>query len=161
MCVSLGENPVVRYHRPQNLTHEARILAELLAKTVQDELDFYAGSHQGWPPQANRPKGVLFIVDRAIDLYAPVLHEFTYQAMAHDLLPIKDGDTVTYAVKGEGEDDTEPKDMIITEDDNIWVDVRHQHMKDTIEKLMADFEGFLRDNKNFVDRFVIFAPAIV
>ena len=126
-------------------------MSELLARAVQDELDVYAKSHPTFPPQSNRPKGVLFIVDRSIDLYAPVLHEFTYQAMAHDLLPIKEGDQITYTMEVTEQTGTEMKEMVISENDKIWVDVRHQHMKDTIEKLMSDFQGFLRDNKNFVD----------
>ena len=48
-------------------------------KLRQPELD---------PP---RPKAVLFIVDRSMDLAAPFLHEFTYQAMCNDLLDVKDG----------------------------------------------------------------------
>lgn len=43
------------------------------------------------PSNPPRPRGVLFITDRTMDLYAPLLHEFTYQAMAEDLLPIEDG----------------------------------------------------------------------
>lgn len=41
--------------------------------------------------ETDRPKGVLFVVDRSMDLAAPFLHEFTYQAMCNDLLDIKDG----------------------------------------------------------------------
>lgn len=134
--------------------HEARVLSEMLAKTVQDELDDYVRTHPNFPPQSNRPKGVLYVVDRSLDLYAPVLHEFTYQAMAHDLLPIQDGDKVIYKYEVDEDGKHEVKDMVISEEDKIWVDVRHQHMKDTIEKLMADFQGFLRDNKNFVERLV-------
>jgi syntaxin-binding protein 1 len=28
-----------------------------------------------------------------MDVYAPLIHEFTYQAMINDLLPIEDGTT--------------------------------------------------------------------
>lgn len=128
------------------------MLSQLLAQEVQDELDDYVQSNPNFPPPSNRPKGVLFVVDRAMDLYAPLLHEFTYQAMAHDLLPIQDGEKIVYKTEVEESGKKVAKDMVITEDDKVWVDVRHQHMKDTIEKLMADFQGFLRDNKNFVDR---------
>ena len=128
------------------------MLSQLLAQAVQDELDRYVAASSSFPPQSNRPRGVLFIVDRAIDLYAPLLHEFTYQAMAHDLLPIQDGEKIIYKTEVEESGEKVAKDMVISEEDKVWVDVRHQHMKDTIEKLMADFQGFLRDNKNFVDR---------
>ncbi|KAA8895897.1 Sec1-like protein [Sphaerosporella brunnea] len=153
-CVSLGEYPTIRYYRPPSyMLHEARVLSEMLAKNVQDELDTFAKSHPDFPPPVNnRPKGVLFIVDRSMDLYAPLLHEFTYQAMAQDLLPIQEGDKITYKVDiTTSTGDTEKKEMTITDEDSVWVANRHQHMKDTIERLMADFQKFLGDNKNFVD----------
>ncbi|KAF8477371.1 Sec1-like protein [Kalaharituber pfeilii] len=151
VCVTLGEYPTVRYFRPPNLMHEARVLSELLAKTVQEELDYYIQANPRFPPQSDKPKAVLFIVDRSMDLYAPFLHEFTYQAMAFDLLPIQDGDKVVYKTEVVENGKKEVKEMVISEDDKIWVDVRHQHMKDTIEKLMADFDRFLKENKNFVN----------
>lgn len=67
-----------------------------LARFIQEELDRFAQFQRNFPPQTNRPRGVLLVVDRSMDLFAPLLHEFTYQAMVHDLLPIKDGDKVTY-----------------------------------------------------------------
>jgi len=85
-----------------------------------------------------------------MDLYAPLVHEFTYQAMAFDLLPIKDGDKITYrTMVNEGQPDAEEKDVEIAEKDKIWVENRHRHMKDTIEKLMNDFNKFISDNPNF------------
>jgi syntaxin-binding protein 1 len=38
-----------------------------------------------------RPKAVLVIVDRSMDPATPLLHDFWYQAMVNDLLPVKDG----------------------------------------------------------------------
>lgn len=110
----------------------------------------YAQYHQDFPPQSNRPRGALYIVDRSMDIAAPFLHEFTYQAMAHDLLPIVDGEKITYkTVLNEGHHDEEEKEMEISEKDNIWVENRHRHMKDTIEKLMGDFRKFIESNPNF------------
>ena len=43
------------------------------------------------PSDPPRPRGTLIVTDRAMDAVAPLLHEFTYQAMANDLLPIEDG----------------------------------------------------------------------
>jgi syntaxin-binding protein 1 len=42
-------------------------------------------------PEPGRPRGVLIITDRTLDTVAPFLHEFTYQAMANDLLNIENG----------------------------------------------------------------------
>jgi hypothetical protein len=70
--------------------------------------------------------------------------------MAHDLLPIKEGDKITYkTLVNEGQPNAEEKDVEITEKDKIWIENRHRHMKDTIEKLMGDFQKFIRENPNF------------
>lgn len=154
VCATLGEYPTIRYYNPPpTALHEARVLSKILAQRVQAELDLFAQHHPDFPPQSNRPRGVLLIVDRSIDLYAPFLHEFTYQAMAHDLLPIKDGDQVSYKfmiTNGAGEE--EEKELPLNENDTVWVAHRHEHMKDTIEKLMEEFRKFMGENKNFVDR---------
>lgn len=128
-------------------------MCKYLAKMVQDELDAYAQYNQNWPPQTTRQQGVLIITDRSMDLFAPLLHEFTYQAMAHDLLPLMDRDKVTYkTVLNEGQKDQEEKEMEIGEKDTIWVENRHRHMKDTIEKLMGDFQKFINENPHFTNK---------
>ncbi|KAI9837177.1 MAG: vacuolar sorting protein VPS33/slp1 [Sclerophora amabilis] len=72
--------------------------------------------------------------------------------MAHDLLPIKEGDKVQYkAVVNAGEPGEEVKEMEIGENDQIWVENRHQHMKDTIERLMGDFQKFIQENPHFAE----------
>jgi len=87
-----------------------------------------------------------------MDLFTPFMHEFTYQAMAHDLLPIKEGDKVTYkTVVNEDRPDQEEKEVEISEKDKIWVENRHRHMKDTIEKLMNDFQKFIDQNPHFTN----------
>ena len=152
VCVSLGEYPTIRYYRPRNPSHEASVLCLHLARFVQEQIDMYAQYHQNFPPPSNRPRGALYITDRSMDLFAPLLHEFTYQAMAHDLLPIKEGDKVTYkTIVNEGRPDEEEKEVEIGEKDKIWVENRHQHMKDTIEKLMGDFQRFIDENPHFTN----------
>jgi syntaxin-binding protein 1 len=95
------------------------------------------------------------VVDRSMDVYAPLLHEFTYQAMVHDLLPIKDGDKVTYkTVINEGGANEETKDMEIGENDKVWVDYRHVHMKDVVERLGEDFHRFRRAHPQFAEESV-------
>ncbi|KAB5532609.1 Sec1-like protein [Coniochaeta sp. 2T2.1] len=150
ICVSLGEYPKVRYYKPRAPTHEASVLCGHLARFVQEELDDYAQWNPNFPPPTSRPQGVLIITDRSMDLMAPLLHEFTYQAMAHDLLNLKEGDKVTFHMKiNEGTKDEEDKDMELHDKDKVWVDNRHKHMRETIDKLREDFRNFISQNPNF------------
>ncbi|POS87189.1 hypothetical protein EPUL_002201 [Erysiphe pulchra] len=152
ICVLLGENPKVRYYKPRNATHEAHVLCSHLANFVQEELDAYAKYNPNFPPQCSRPTGTIIITDRSMDLNAPLIHEFTYQAMAHDLLPMKEMDKIYYkTIVNKGAPDEEEKEMEIGEKDKIWVENRHRHMKDTIEKLMNDFQKFINENPNFTN----------
>ncbi|EWG45532.1 hypothetical protein FVEG_06292 [Fusarium verticillioides 7600] len=152
LCITLGEYPKVRYYKPQSARHEAAVLCTHLARFVQEELDAYAQWDTSFPPPSPRPQATLVITDRSMDLMSPLVHEFSYQAMAHDLLPIKDGDKVTYRTTiNEGTPEAEEKDMELTDKDKIWVDNRHRHMKDTIDKLMGDFQKFLQQNPHFTN----------
>lgn len=148
--------PKIRYYRPpEHAQHEARVLCMHLARFVQQELDSYQQWNRNFPPPSSRPQSVLLITDRSMDLMAPLLHEFTYQAMAHDLLPIKeqeDGKLTFHMTINAGTPDAEEKDMELVEKDPVWVSNRHRHMKDTIDKLMSDFQKFLDQNPNFAGK---------
>lgn len=90
-----------------------------------------------------------------MDLFAPLVHELTYQAMVHDLLPIIEGDHIFYRISAKSDDGSDSgKDAEISEKDNIWVANRHLHMKDLIDKLVSDFEKFRAKNPQFEERSV-------
>lgn len=83
-----------------------------------------------------------------MDIMAPFLHEFTYQAMANDLLPIEDGKKYRYkfqSANGVFED----KEAIISDADNVWTEVRHMHVREAIDKLIAEFTKFCQENAGF------------
>ncbi|KAF8519040.1 Sec1-like protein [Hysterangium stoloniferum] len=124
-------------------------LPKVLARMVQEELDEYKKATPEFPKsEPSRPRGVLFITDRTIDTIAPFLHEFTYQAMCNDLLPIDDGTKYRYKFQtalGEYED----KIAILSDADSVWTEVRHLHMREAIDKLMADFNAFMQENAGF------------
>lgn len=101
-----------------------------------------------------------------MDMAAPFLHEFTYQAMANDLLPIQDGTKYTFvkcpflSFLISDVDDIrykfqsslgayEDKTATLSDADNVWTAVRHLHMREAIDKLMTDFNKFLEDNAVF------------
>ena len=149
VCVSLGEYPSIRYYSPPNATHEASVLCSHLARFVQLELDQYAKYHEDFPPPSPRPRGALIITDRSMDLFAPIVHEFTYQAMVHDILALKEGDKVFFKTALDQSDSDGAKDIEISENDSLWVKNRHLHMKDLLEKLAAEFQAFKAKNPQF------------
>ena len=153
VCVSLGEYPTIRYYRPQNPTHEASVLCSHLAGFVQRELDQYAKYHQDFPPPSPRPRGALIITDRSMDLFAPIVHEFTYQAMVHDILTIVEAEKVVYRQPpGRDNAGTSTKEIEISEKDDLWVKNRHLHMKELLGKLGNEFREFKAKNPQFADR---------
>ena len=152
VCVSLGEYPSIRYYKPPNSPHEASVLCSHLARFVQLELDQYAKYHEDFPPQSPRPRGALIITDRTMDLFAPLVHEFTYQAMIHDVLPLREGDKIFYRTALEPHDSRGgTKDVEISERDALWIKNRHLHMKDLLEKLASEFQAFKAKNPQFAE----------
>ena len=84
---ALGVNSKVDYSGEDHLP---RVLAHM----VQRELDDYKRANPNWPEQqqvGTRPQALMLITDRTMDIAAAIVHEFTYQAMANDLLEITDG----------------------------------------------------------------------
>lgn len=43
----------------------------------------------------------------------------------------------------------EDKTATLSDSDAVWTEVRHLHMREAIDKLMADFNKFLTDNAVF------------
>ena len=40
----------------------------------------------------------------------------------------------------------EEKEAILTDDDKVWTEIRHMHMKDALDKLVADFKAYAGDH---------------
>ncbi|KAI9464216.1 Sec1-like protein [Boletus coccyginus] len=133
--------------------HEAadtEFVTKLLAFMVQRNLDEHKRTNPDFPKPSDppRPRATLIITDRSMDAVAPLIHDFTYQAMCNDLLPIEDGTKYTYKFQsslGTYED----KIATLTETDTVWTTVRHMHMREAIHKLMADFNKFMEENAGF------------
>ncbi|KAK1923455.1 Sec1-like protein [Papiliotrema laurentii] len=123
-------------------------LSKRIASEVQGSLDEYMANNPDFPAASSRPKAVLFIVDRSMDPAAPLLHEFWYQAMVNDLLPVEDGVRYKYTYENTlgGK---EQKVALLTEADPVWVSVRHLHMKDAIDTLMTNFGKFAQEHAGF------------
>ena len=57
----------------------------------------------------------LLLLERSFDVVSPLLHEYTYQAMVHDLLPVHD-DRYTYRYVGNNSQ-TISKEVLLNDSD--------------------------------------------
>ncbi|VDB99862.1 unnamed protein product [Peniophora sp. CBMAI 1063] len=128
---------------------DSEFLPRLLAFEVQRTLEEHKKLNSDFPvKEAGRTRATLVITDRSMDTIAPFVHEFTYQAMVNDVLPIEDGTKYKYKFQT-GAGTSEDKVAVLSDADNVWTDVRHMHMREAIDKLMADFNKFMQDNGVF------------
>ncbi|ANB11915.1 Sec1p [Sugiyamaella lignohabitans] len=148
VCVMLDEYPIIRFYKPTSAIHEAHVLPFMIADEFQKQMDDYLRNNPNFKGVSEqRGRSVFLILDRSIDPFAPFLHEFTFQAMAYDLLPVKDGLKVEYFV--DGKTGKEKVEGVISEKDPDWVGLRHLHMQEVIEKLTEKMDRLKTDNPHF------------
>ncbi|KAI9293309.1 Sec1-like protein [Neoconidiobolus thromboides FSU 785] len=143
VCISLNENPVIRYQAIETGLNNP----QAIALALQSELDSYTSKHPEFPTKdvSSRGRAVLIITDRSIDPFAPILHELTYQAMVADLLGLEDGKRYSHKyVNGLGIEVEE--EVILDESDPVWNSLRHMHIADCIQELVKQFKASVNEN---------------
>ncbi len=128
VCATLNEYPHIRY--PANSS-----LCQALAEAFHRQMnEFVAGAPSWWyygmQGHMERDRSTLLLLDRSIDALSPLMHEFTYQAMVNDLLPIED-DKISYKAEAV------TKDVLLNDNDELWVEFRCRHIADVIQTLSS------------------------
>lgn len=143
VLLTLKEYPYIRFQ-------SSSVVCQQLAKRVEADLKRIVGKLKDWKADEERERGTLLIVDRSIDPTAPLMHEYTYQAMLSDLLPVK-GEICT--IKTNDPDPEEKKananaeeQHVLAEDDPLWVEYRHQHIGIVMSSLTQKFHAFRTKN---------------
>lgn len=145
---SLREFPSVRFRATKSLdattmTTFCDLIPTKLAAGVWDCLMKYKRSIPNFPQTETCE---LLIIDRSIDQIAPVIHEWTYDAMCHDLLNME-GNKYVHEAPGKAGGPPERKDVLLEDHDPVWLELRHAHIADASERLHEKMTSFISKNK--------------
>lgn len=155
LVVSMEEYPLIRFYNPQDGDYDAKRLPELIADAFQAQLDDYCRLNENYPPPsvASKPRAILLITDRTMDLYSPLLHEFSYQAMAMDIVESLER-TGKYKYKSENEkgEIMEVEAKLENENDEDWVNLRHLHIIESSELIFNKISELVKNNPLMIDR---------
>ncbi|KAG8374793.1 hypothetical protein BUALT_Bualt10G0032600 [Buddleja alternifolia] len=145
---SLREFPFVRYRAaksldPNTMTTFRDLIPTKLAAGVWNCLTKYKSNVPNFPQSETCE---LLILDRSIDQIAPIIHEWTYDAMCHDLLNME-GNKYVHEVPSKTGGLPEKKEVLLEDHDPIWLELRHAHIADASERLHQKMTNFVSKNR--------------
>nr|SVE84169.1 EOG090X03QA [Daphnia pulex] len=153
VLLSLKKNPIIRY---QHFSPLARRLGESIRDTVLKESSLFHF-------QRGESVPLLLILDRRCDPITPLLNQWTYQAMVHELLTIKNNRVSLVGVPGAPKDMSEV--LLSAEQDEFYANNMYLNFGDigqTIKSLMDEFQAkakshqkveSIADMKAFVENY--------
>ncbi|KAL5748575.1 hypothetical protein ACOSQ2_025872 [Xanthoceras sorbifolium] len=145
---SLREFPFVRYRAAKSLdamtmTTFRDLIPTKLAAGVWNHLVKYKQTIENFPQTETCE---LLILDRSIDQIAPVIHEWTYDAICHDLLNME-GNKYVHEIPSKTGGPPEKKEVLLEEHDPVWLELRHAHIAYASERLHEKMTSFISKNK--------------
>lgn len=156
VLLSLKQRPVIRYR-------SSSVPAQTLAKKVFDMMNKETALFSFRPPEDGVPPPLLLILDRRDDPVTPLLNQWTYQAMVHEILNIKNNRVDFSTVKDVPKD---LKEVVLSaEQDEVYAKYLYSNFGEiatAIKSLMDDFQKKAKDQrkiesindmKNFVETY--------
>lgn len=155
VLLSVKKCPYIRY---QNSSEMAKRLAERIREILSKESSSFEFRQESNP--------ILLILDRRDDPVTPLLNQWTYQAMVHELLTINNNRVNLSHVKGISK---ELKEVVLSaEHDEFYANnlyLNFGEIGQTIKELMDEFQKkaknhqkieSIADMKNFVEAYPLF-----
>jgi syntaxin-binding protein 1 len=142
VCITLNEHPNIRYQASSNYARE-------VAMSLQQTLMEYKRLNpaywvHGDDIHHDRERGQILILDRTFDPLSPLMHEYTYQAMVYDLLPVREG-VISYTTRTNKGDELK-KEALLNENDDLWIELRHNHIAKVIETIKDRMKDIIQNN---------------
>lgn len=135
LCLALKEYPYVRFQEAGNAI--SRSIAEnfeaLMQRSIRNLKDF----------QYCENRATLLIVDRSLDPVAPLMHEYSYQAMINDLLPCE-GEMVNLKQQPSNGEESGP--LVLSNEEELWDSLRHQHISEVTKAVISQLDDFRKQN---------------
>lgn len=136
VLLSLRKSPAVRY---QGNSETARRLAEGVSQLMTRESKLFDFRRPEIPP-------LLLIMDRRSDTVTPLLNQWTYQAMVHELLKINNNRVNLSQVSGLTKD---LQDIVLSEDnDDFYAGNMYRNFGEIGSNIKDLMEEFQRKTKN-------------
>lgn len=132
VLLSLKKNPFIRYQQTSDM---AKRLAEKVREVLSKEDKLFEFRHPDPPP-------LLLILDRRDDPITPLLSQWTYQAMVHELLTITNNRVNLSHIPGISK---ELKEVVLSaEHDEFYADnlyLNYGEIGQTVKELMDEFQA--------------------
>jgi syntaxin-binding protein 1 len=149
LFVSLRETPSIRFRAQAGRAapdDEDGRMREMLAGRLAGELAARMGRLQEKLPDLPAGESCdLLILDRATDAVAPIVHDWSYECLCHDLLRMK-GNLYRYRYTANN-GKTEEKDVLLDESDPLFRELRSAHLADVMTHLAERAASFTETNK--------------
>ncbi|KAH9733072.1 protein transport Sec1a [Citrus sinensis] len=143
---SMKEFPMVRYRAPKASDASTTTFRDLIPSKLATAVWNCIEKYKSIPNFPQTETCELLILDRSVDQIAPVIHEWTYDAMCHDLLDM-DGNKYVLEVPSKTGGQPEKKEVLLEDHDPVWLELRHAHIADASERLHDKMTNFVSKNK--------------